>query len=86
MARTPPLVKLLGSEAYGGFLDQLVSEARTRGLKIETRAGLVEHSLNRLGTEWGLIPPQRARPIGANQHPTNQPNDSIYLQPEPQED
>ena len=69
MARTPPLVTLLGSEAYGGYLDQLVTEARNRSLGIETRAGMVEYALNRIGVEWGLSPPQRARPIGANQHP-----------------
>ncbi len=86
MARTPPLVTLLGSEAYGGYLDQLVEEARSRGLGIETRAGMVELALNRIGVEWGLTPPQRARPIGANQHPSNASSKPTDPQTDPRKD
>jgi len=68
MARTPTLVTLPGSDAYGDYLDRLIAEADRRGHRVETRAGIVEFALNKLGMEWGLAPPHRARPVGANQH------------------
>ena len=67
MARARPILTLTGSEAYGEYLDRLLIEARQHGHKIDTYAGIVEYALNRLGLEWGMTPPHRARPIGWNQ-------------------
>lgn len=71
MPRTPPILILNGEPAYGRFVEDLLAEARRRGLVDDSKSALVEYALGRLGRDLGIAAPRRVRPVGSNQHPTS---------------
>ena len=66
------LIQLRGDAKYAQYLDLLLAMARKRrgvvGYAVDTRNELAELALARLGEEFGLEAPPRARAPGTNQY------------------